>query len=74
MNDYELLRQWIEIRVKRGYVIKTDIDNLVLMCFAYYDSYIEEFDSYSGDSDKEYIEDCIMFLDENNLCEFDYYC
>lgn len=70
MSDYEKLKQFIE---NSGYEVKTDIDNLITMCFVHYDSYIEEQDVYV-DEDLDYIDDCIIFIKENGLENFDYYC
>ena len=70
MSDYEKLKQFIEFS---GYKVQTDIDNLITMCFIHYDSYIEEQGSYA-DAGLEYIDDCIEFIKENGLDNFDYYC
>ncbi len=71
MNDYETLKQFIK---KSNYKVKTDIDNLVEICFAHYDGYVESEEKYDKDSNLEYVDDCILFVKENGICEFDYYC
>lgn len=70
MSDYERLKQFIE---NSGYEIKTSLDNLIVMCFVHYDSYLEEHDSYAN-LDLDYVDDCIVFIGDNGLDGFDYYC
>lgn len=70
MSDYEKLKQFI---TNSGYDVKTNLDNLIIMCFLHYDSYIEEHNSYT-DADLDYIDDCIVFIRDNGLDSFDYYC
>lgn len=70
MSDYERMKQFIE---NSGYETRTDLDNLIVHCFLHYDGYIEEEGKYCKDLNLEYVEDCIEFVKEIGLQEFDYY-
>lgn len=71
MNDYEKLKQYIKLS---GYKIKTDIDNLIEMCFMHYNCHIEDEGKDIEKLGLIYIDGCIEFVKDSGLYTFDYYC
>ena len=67
--DYDHMAVWIR---ESGYQVKTNMENLITMIFAHFDSYNEDCEEYG-----EYftIEGCKQYVeDSGGLKEFDYYC
>lgn len=61
-----------------GYVPKTDMENLISMCFAHFDSCLECDDELANEvmksHDSNYAEACIEWCSADGWSEFDYYC
>lgn len=72
--DYDYMADWIR---KQNYEVKTDLDNLISMIFAYYDCEVEdedsEFNTENGNYDT-YVESAQAFVEASGgLSEFDYW-
>lgn len=63
--DNDRLADWI---ISTGYEIKTNMENLCAMIVLYF---MDECEVYGYD---DTVEDCIEYVKDNGISEFDYYC
>ena len=73
MSDYDILKEYI---LASGYKIQTDIDNIIWMCFAHYENELEDNETgkFIPELNLDYAQDCIEFVKQTGLRDFDYYC